>query len=166
MNITKGNLIKLALTGQFDIIAHGCNCMSKQKSGIAKQMVESFGTDKYPMEVCWKGPNINKLGCIDAQEVKVKVGEADKGFFAFNLTVVNCYTQYRPGKPGPGYVIPFDYDAFRMCMRKINYIYEDMSIGLPMIGCGLAEANWNKVQEIIEEELTLMDVTIVEYEKD
>lgn len=38
-------------------------------------------------------------------------------------------------------------------------------IGLPMIGCGLAKADWTKVKRIIQEELTDRNVTVVKYEK-
>lgn len=152
MKIIKGDLIKLAKESRFNVIAHGCNCISKQKSGIAAQMAKHFGTDKFPKEIYWEDQYVNKLGCIDAKTINGTI-------------IINCYTQYLPGKAGPGYTIPLDYDALRMCMRKINYIYEGLDIGLPKIGCGLAGGDWNKVKEIIDEELSSMNVTIVEYEK-
>ena len=31
----EGNLISLALAGNFDVIAHGCNCFCTMQSGIA-----------------------------------------------------------------------------------------------------------------------------------
>ena len=62
-NEVKGNLITLALQGQFNVIAHGCNCLSNMGAGLAPQMAKTFGCDKFKMEM--KGPDINKLGCID-----------------------------------------------------------------------------------------------------
>ena len=62
-----GDLIKLANKGNFDVIARGCNCFCKQKSGIAKAMVENFGTDNfcvYPGEDQVNKGDINKLGTI------------------------------------------------------------------------------------------------------
>jgi hypothetical protein len=44
----KGDLIALALAGEFSVIAHGCNCFSTQKSGIAKYMVEHFEGELWP----------------------------------------------------------------------------------------------------------------------
>ena len=41
----KGDLIELAKAGEFDVIAHGCNCFNAQKSGIARQMAEEFQTN-------------------------------------------------------------------------------------------------------------------------
>ena len=46
----KGDLIEMALAGDFDVIAHGCNCFCKQRSGIAKQMVENFSTHLFESE--------------------------------------------------------------------------------------------------------------------
>jgi len=58
-----------------------------------------------------------------------------------------------------------DYDALRMCMRKINHEFPGRKIGLPKIGCGLAGGDWNIVQGIIEDELHDCDVTIVNYKR-
>ena len=59
-----GDLIKLALEGKFDVIAHGCNCFCTMKSGIAPQMAKNFGCNKFEIE---SYPSIEKLGCIDFQ---------------------------------------------------------------------------------------------------
>ena len=59
----QGNLITLALQGNFDVIAHGANCHSVMGAGLAPQMAETFGCDKFAMEL-W-GSTIEKLGNID-----------------------------------------------------------------------------------------------------
>ena len=43
MKTIKGDLIKLAEEGKFDVIIHGCNCFHAMGGGIAKQLA-----DKYP----------------------------------------------------------------------------------------------------------------------
>ena len=35
MKIIKGNLISLALAGEFEVIIHGCNCFCTMGAGIA-----------------------------------------------------------------------------------------------------------------------------------
>ena len=50
MKYINGDIIKLALTGEYDVVAHGCNCFCRQKSGLAPQMVKAFKTDKFPLE--------------------------------------------------------------------------------------------------------------------
>ena len=171
----EGDLIELALEGKFDVITHGCNCFNKQKSGIAKQMVRVFYTDKYFMERNNDGDgefdnNIFKLGQIDAQVFQIN---EDKTAWSplFNsysesprvkdLRVINSYTQYRYGKLGDGGLY-LDYDALTLCFRKINKVYAGKIIGIPyVIGCGLAGGDKNKVIEIIKRELFDMDVIMV-----
>jgi O-acetyl-ADP-ribose deacetylase (regulator of RNase III) len=65
INYIDGDLITLAKAGKFDIIAHGCNCLSKMGAGIAPQMAKAFGCDQFEMET-WDA-DISKLGNIDYQ---------------------------------------------------------------------------------------------------
>jgi O-acetyl-ADP-ribose deacetylase (regulator of RNase III) len=154
-----GDLIKLAKEGHFDVITHGCNCFCTMGAGIAPQMAKAFGCDTFMMEnLKYKG-NINKLGTID-YEIQPIFGSSK------NLIVVNSYTQYRYGRNhADGNKTPVDYDAIRLCMRKINRIFKGKTIGLPMIGAGLAGGDWKIIEKIIEEELVDMDVRVVKYKK-
>lgn len=150
----KGDLIKLALQGHFDVVTHGCNCLSKMGAGIAPQMAQTFGCDKFPMELM--GPSIDKLGCIDYKTVNIDSGE---------LTVVNSYTQYKYGKNHKdGVDKPIDYEALTICMRKINETFKGKRIGLPKIGSGLAGGDWNQIKQIIKTELKDCEVTVVIYD--
>lgn len=151
---TKGDLIALAKEGQFDVIAHGCNCFCTMKRGIAPQMAEAFGCDKFPMENLATSGDINKLGQIDCMSRYLSLVPQKL------LTIVNCYTQYHWGTETK----PFDYIAFTLCMRKMNRLFKQQSIGLPQIGAGLAGGNWNLISPIIEAELSDCKVTVVVYE--
>jgi len=42
MKKISGDLIQLAKNGQFDLIAHGCNCFCTMGAGIAKAVKEVF----------------------------------------------------------------------------------------------------------------------------
>ena len=42
MKTIKGDLIKLALDGRFDVIIHGCNCYCTMGAGIAKAIKNIF----------------------------------------------------------------------------------------------------------------------------
>lgn len=166
-----GDLIQLALMGTFDVISHGCNCYCTQGAGIALTMKNTFGTDKFRMEQgSFKG-DYNKLGTIDYRHFHLfegkLVGDGLKGDLVEgyqNLTVVNSYTQHSYGK-GPGGQIPLDYDALRLCLRKINRIFKGLKVGLPMIGCHLAGGDWNVVKKLIETELKDCDTTVVIWDK-
>ena len=170
--IDKGCLITKALNGEFDVIAHGCNCFCTQKSGIAVKMVDTFKTDSFPMEMLGKG-DINKLGQIDFMNFykgkKDSLFHDEDWYFSFDrkeipdLVVVNAYTQYKYGSNHTdGVKKPLDYEALTLCMRKINHIFAGKHIGLPgLIGCGLAGGKEEIVKEIIKKELKDCDVTIV-----
>lgn len=169
-----GDLIKLALSCNFDIIAHGVNCFNTQKSGLAPQMVKAFGTDNFKLEgEDYKG-DFNKLGQIDYEARMITTGGKVLTVLEglekcdFNdeaVMVINCYTQYKYGKNHKdGQVNPLDYDALRLCLRKIAHTFYG-HIGLPKIGCGLAGGNWATVKSIIKEELKGHKVTIVNYKK-
>lgn len=179
----EGDLISLALAGEFDIITHGCNCFCTMGAGIAPQMAKAFKADKYPKESnVYKG-DINKLGTIDWGVSCVHKQTGDRMNFTFtnetfrdgilnsdsvinSVIVVNSYTQYGFGRNHEnGTEVPLDYEALRLCLRKINHSFKGYHIGLPLIGCGLAGGSWEIVKKIISEELINMKVTIVHYKK-
>lgn len=171
-----GNLISLALQGNFDVIAHGVNCMCVQGEGLAPQMVAAFGTDKFPMENPSLKGEIWKLGNIEYETLyqeKEEYGNRwvkypDENVFINGkfIHVVNAYTQYNYGRNhSDGDSKPVDYEAITLCMRKINHIFKGKHIGLPRIGCGLAGGDWEIVKGIIQTELKDCHVTIVNYKK-
>lgn len=144
----EGDLIKLALEGKFDVIAHGCNCFCIQGAGIAKQMAKTFETNDvnaFPLESKNLKGSIHKLGQIEWNISK-------------ELYIINAYTQYQPGSN-------LDMEALTLCMRKINHEFKGKHIGLPLIGCGIAGGDWKKIKPILETELSDMKVTIVHYDK-
>lgn len=150
----EGNLITLAKLGEFDVIAHGCNCFCSMESGIAVQMAKEFGVNQYSLESSSCKGDINKLGQIEW----LRNGSI--------LSVVNAYTQYKYGKNHTdGISKPLDYEALTLCMRKINRVFKGEHIGLPQIGAGLGGGDWNKIKEIIKTELKDCMVTVVIFKK-
>ena len=155
----KGDLIKLALAGEFDVVVHGCNCFCTMGAGIAPQMAKAFGCDKFADEAPHQKGNIDKLGNINWEPVYVRNDDEP-------LYVVNAYTQYSYGMNHiDGKNKPLDYDALSLCLKKINHQFKGLHIGLPQIGCGLAGGNWNAVKHLIQFHLEDCDVTVVIYEK-
>jgi O-acetyl-ADP-ribose deacetylase (regulator of RNase III) len=170
VNYIDGDLIKLAKEAKFDVIVHGCNCHSKMGAGIAPQMAEAFGCDRFSMEM-W-GSDINKLGNIDYQTVVLgenriwSLSDAKNNRNEPELTVVNAYTQFNYGRNhADGDSRPLDYEALRLCMRKLNVEFAGKHIGMPKIGAGLAGGDWERIEKIIEAELKSCSVTIVNYKK-
>lgn len=153
-----GNLITLGSEGEFDVITHGCNCFCQMGAGIAPQMAKAFGCDKFPKEAPEYKGDINKLGTIDYQKVAIGHG--------LGLIVVNSYSQYHYGRNhADGVSKPLDYDALTLCLRKINHTFKGKHIGLPQIGAGLAGGNWNRIKNIIQQELRDCEVTVVIFSK-
>lgn len=160
----EGDLIELAQDGKFDVIAHGVNCQCVQGAGLAPQMVKAFGTDKFKLEDPSLKGDINKLGQIDFKDFH----RGGDGFTIEYqvLYVVNAYTQFNYGRNhSDGDEIPFDYEAFTLCMRKMNKVFSGKHIGLPQIGAGLAGGDWEKIETIIRKELSDCRVTVVIYNK-
>ena len=166
-----GNLITLAKDGKYDVIAHGCNCFCTMGAGIAPQMADAFGADKFYMEDEAYAGDINKLGTIEYQTLVLgknaiwNLLDADNKENEPELTVVNAYTQFDLGRNHKdGKSAPVDYEAVRLCMKKMNYMFKGKHIGLPQIGAGLAGGDWETIKAIIQEELTDVDVTVVIYD--
>lgn len=172
-NEVKGDIISLALEGKFDVVVHGCNCFCVMGAGLAPQMVQAFNVDKFPMEGKEHMGDINKLGTIDYQPqllvnkvaypYSAKRLILNQGLPYSQLIVVNAYTQYDTRSKEN--LSPVDYEAITLCMRKMNVEFQNLHIGLPFIGAGLAGGDWNKINTIIKQELKDCDVTIVEYQK-
>ena len=148
-NEIDGNLVKMAKLGNFDLISHGCNCQKNFGKGIALEIKKSFPLS-YEVDKNTPSTLGNISVCIDYPE----------------CIIVNSYTQKFVGKSKSSNDSEFHrYEAIRSCMNKINILYKNQHIGLPLIGSGLAGLKWSKVKKILQEELIDMDVTIVHYKK-
>lgn len=162
----KGDLVKFAKEGMFDVIAHGCNCYCTMGAGIAPQMADAFRADDYPLEDNMFRGDINKLGQIDYMWVDPETKDHSYTRSGWhNLAVVNCYTQFGYGRNHKdGSEKPIDYEALTLCMRKLNHEFIGLKVGLPKIGAGLAGGDWEKIKDIIIKELYHCNVTVVIYE--
>lgn len=151
MKIVLGNLIQMALAGEFDVIVQGCNCFCRMRRGIAKDIAETF-----PEAVIAD----NKTSAGDRN----KLGGYSAGIHVTGkhvLTIINAYTQYH-FESDEGAVLA-DYEAVRSCMKLIKAKFPNQRIGIPLIGAGLARGDWVVIERIILEELGDLDVTIVHF---
>ena len=151
MNKIKGDLIKLAIEGQFDLIVHGCNCFCTMGAGIAKTIKEKF-PEAYQADLETEKGDKSKLGAISWAETVTKNGK---------LIIVNGYTQYN----WKGRGLKADYNAIREVFKGVKKSFSGLRIGYPAIGAGLAGGDWEIISEIIGEELKGEDHTFVEYQK-
>lgn len=147
MKTITGDLIQLALAGNFDVIVHGCNCQCVMGAGIAKQIAAAF-PDAMEADALTEKGNRAKLGCISY--ANYYIGRYC-GFF-----IVNAYTQF-----GFGRGVQVDYDAIRFAMREVKDHFTGSRIGYPKIGAGLGGGDWDRIATIIDEELDGEDHTLV-----
>lgn len=153
-----GDLIKMAKNMDFDLIAHGCNCQHNFEKGIAKKIKKEF-PDSFDADLSHLNPQLGGISIGYEME--------------YELCIVNCYTQIWYGQAYSlnnrnkikADTVEARYNAIRSCFQQINIEYEGDHLGLPLIGCGLAGLEWKNVKNIINEELTDLNVTIVEFDK-
>jgi len=155
MKEIKGNLIRLAKEARFDIIVHGCNCFCRMGSGLAPQIKKNFPS-AWAADAATEAGDIRKLGSYTFGTELVH----DKNDQPEVLIVINAYSQYTYDASTK----PLDYEALTLALRKINHNYKGKSIGVPLIGAGLAGGEWERIKIIIETELKDMKVTIVHYD--
>lgn len=158
----KGDLIDLALAGEFDLIMHGCNIWCTMGAGIAKQIRERI-PEAYLADLETTEGDENKVGTYSyaIKKTTKKVLNQDSRFEYKYVMVVNAYTQYTYSRSG----VVFSYDGFEKILKDIAISYPYYKIGLPLIGCGLAGGNKERILKIIEDTIGHMDVTIVEWSK-
>lgn len=149
MKTRQGDLIQLALAGEFDVIVHGCNCHCQMGRGIALTIKEQL-PEAYIADCQTAKSDKSKLGTISTAEIK-------RG--AIQFIVVNAYTQFDWAGKG----VKADYHAIRQVMKAIKTAFSGQRIGYPKIGAGLAGGNWDIIYPIICEELAGEHHTYVEY---
>lgn len=122
------------------VIVHGCNSIGKMKSGIAKEVHERF----------------EHVFNVYANSMR-EMGSITYAYIGDNRILVNGITQKFYGRnPNVVYV---DYDALRLVFRNIvqnselSALAKTHGLHFPLIGCGLANGNWQIVQDIILEEV-------------
>lgn len=154
-------------------ILHGCNDIGAWGSGFVLALNNRFGIgEKSPRHYYnrWFLPESDdifaeypRLG--DIQPLKVNKQDA----------VLNMITQKGCGpiiymKEEIG--IPFKYEAFKECLQRVKILAEKYknkhgaypNLVSPRIGCGLAMAEWSKVEKIIFEVFSYIDINWTVYD--
>lgn len=152
----KGNLIKMAKDGKFDVIIHGCNCYHTMGGGIARSIKEEFPHAFLADQETAYGAD--KIGLFSMAVAKTRTHTA---FTRKQVIIINAYTQFEMSNGED----VFEYEGFQTILRNLAALLpKDTVIGLPQIGAGLAGGDWNRILNIIQETIGHLDVTIVEYD--
>lgn len=133
MNIVKGNLLTLAMNGEFDVIVQGCNCFNAMGGGIAREIAQRFPEAALEDNKTTKG-DYNKLGNYTQVEL-------------YDFIIVNAYTQYALSNGED----VFEYDAFKLILQKLAREYPMARFGFPLIGMGLANGNKTRIMGMLAE---------------
>jgi O-acetyl-ADP-ribose deacetylase (regulator of RNase III) len=150
----KGDLLKLAREGHFDIVVHGANCQSTMNSGIAKQIKDQF-PEAYYADVDDRRKPEHKLGCYSNAYIE-----------QYKFIIVNAYTQLNYNRKGEEFKDHFEYEAFEKILRTLAKYHPNNRYGLPYIGMGLAGGNKERILTMLEDFSNQITgtVTLVEYE--
>lgn len=134
-----GDLLKEA--HNYDAIVHGCNCFHTMGGGIAYGVAKMYPQASQEDKTTSYG-DFNKLGTIQIV------------YATHDVTIVNAYTQYEPGRN-------VNYEAIAMCLVKVNHAFAGKTIALPMIGAGIAGGDFLKIRRMIKRYLKDCKVTII-----
>lgn len=155
LKIVRGDLLKLAQQNKFDLIIHGCNCFHAMSGGIAKKIQTEWPEAAALDDLTPKGDE-TKLGTYSSVDVEGRIF-LDSRSINYEFKIINAYTQFKPGAD-------VNYDAIRDALHAIHIEFPpEVSIGIPRIGAGIAGGDWQKIEDIIIEELPNRDVTIVAF---
>lgn len=144
----KGNLIDLAEAGEFDIIVHGCNCQNTMGSGIAKEIRARYPL-AYKADTDFSGFDANSPMAISSLgNYSIARACGNPLVSSHKFTIVNAYTQLNYLPRG---IDHFEYDSFKLILRKLATIYPKSRFGFPMIGMGLAGGNGFRIQNMLQE---------------
>jgi len=149
MKIIEGDLIELALRGEFDVIIHGCNCFCNMGAGIAATIKYAF-PEAYQADLKTLKGDKAKLGTFSDALVKRD---------DYEITIINAYSQYHWRGRG----VKADYVGMQKIFSEIQKRFSGKRIGYPLIGAGLAGGDWNVISLIIDRELEGEDHTLVKY---
>lgn len=144
--IKYGDLLQLALDGEYDLIIQGCNCMCQMGKGIALS-IKKLWPEAYEADCKTLKGDANKLGTYTYAQIG-------------NLTICNAYTQYDWWQPGLPKQLA-DLEAIKDALTAIKSDWSGKKMAYPKIGAGLAGGNWDEIYPIILEALDGEDQTLI-----
>lgn len=154
MKYVEGNLVTMALEGQFDVIVHGCNIFHTFGSGIAAEIRDRI-PEAYAADLQSKLGDKSKLGTYTMVGKDIETNRS---------MVINLYTQGSFGKKGVHVVYDAVERGFTMiaaaAMIQERITGQPVKVGIPMIGAGLGGGDWNKIVKIIDD-CGFSDITCV-----
>lgn len=156
-----GDLIKMALDGDFDVIVHGCNCYCNMGAGIALTIQRMFPQALHADQQTKFG-DASKIGTFTTATGFTKTSPVK------TFTIVNAYTQV--GCNASKAVDLFEYEGFQQILDGLLRFRPDARYGFPYIGMGLAGGDPKRILPMLENFSCQVtnnggNVTLVEFKK-
>lgn len=153
----KGNAVDALLDNEIDYLLHQVNAVGAFRSGIAGEIRERI-------------PDAYECYMKMYSEWNKPIGHIPLGTFNISPShVINLVGQKYYGRDGKRYTSygalasGFSYlETYFMNVLKLNP--EEITLGLPKIGCGLGGADWDIVEELIQYQLTPHFKKVIVYE--
>lgn len=142
IEVRQGDIFKALEAGEFNVLAHGANCLNTMGAGIARL-------------VSMKCPAM-----YEADRLASRYGTNTPGWFSCanigeEILGVNLYTQLMPGPNARLSYIRYSVGALVDFLGSVDgeEALKDKPpvIGIPKIGCGIGGLVWEDVKEVIEE---------------
>lgn len=142
MKKVTGDLVALALDGEFDVIVHGCNCRRVMGAGVAAELRRVF-PEVYALD------RLTREGSSKLGEITTVVTHRIHGNTTRGLAIVNAYTQDRYGTDEKH----LDERALSSCLVRVDNLFGGgaLRIGMPLIGCGRAGGDWATLKRVMHE---------------
>lgn len=138
------------------IIAHVCNDLGGWGKGFVLALSKRFEAPERAYRMWHRERAHNDFGLGATQFVPVKP----------DVWVANMIGQHgiKSGSSGP----PVRYEAIEKCLAQVAQKAEELgaSVHLPRIGCGLAGGKWDKIEPLIERELSQRNIAVWVYDFD
>ena len=140
-------------TNEYDAILISTNCYQSMRNGFQFDVVTKY---PYVLECNYKTKYADerKLGTI----IECKNENEPLFILMFNTLLYN----YRGNDDDF-----FNYESLEKCLQLINILYEGKHLATTMIGCTYFDGNANKdkILEIINKNITNLDLTIYDYKQ-
>jgi len=137
------------------IIVHVCNDIGGWGKGFVLALSKKWKEPEAQFRKWYRSKEDFELGKV--QFVKVED----------DIWVANLIGQHNLKNDENG-IPPVRYSAIKLGMGEVQAFAKGLkaSVHMPRIGCGLAGGTWDKIQPIIDQELSLFDTETIVYDFD
>lgn len=153
-----GDAVEALQNGDIEVLIHQCNLYHTFNSGIAAQIKETY-PEAFEADKDTPHGSTDKLGYNSYYYQPWHFNGEDE-----SQMIINMYCQHgHSNETGRDTSYPHMTPCLLKAKEKIMNTFGDteyITIGMPKIGCGLANGEWPVVEKIIKETLDPLNVTV------